>query len=41
MTDDRKAAVVVISLVAALVLAAAGLSVWLSGVLFNWVMGGS
>jgi hypothetical protein len=38
--DDRKPALIVTSLLAALVLAAAGLSVWLGGVVFNWVMGG-
>jgi hypothetical protein len=40
MNNDRKAAVVVTSLLAALVLVAAGASVWLGGVVFNWVMGG-
>jgi hypothetical protein len=40
MSDDRKAALVVTSLVAALVLAAAGLSVWLGGVVVNLILGG-
>jgi hypothetical protein len=39
MSDDRKAAVVT-SLLAALVLLAAGASVWLGGVAINWVSGG-
>jgi hypothetical protein len=42
MSDDRKAGWIVTGVLVVLfaVLAAAGLSVWLGGVVFNWVMGG-
>jgi hypothetical protein len=40
VNDDSKSAIVVTSLVAALVLAAAGLSVWLGGVVINLILGG-